>query len=85
VGISLERHDKEAVKVTHHTKLDGGDRFSMRTFGVHFVEVRVDPDLGTVRVARAVSRIAAGRIVNPEGRQPSDRLPRAGQRRRARP
>src|SRR5581483_5254004 len=32
----------------------------------HFVEMRVDPDLGQVRVARIVSAIGAGRIVNPK-------------------
>ena len=31
-----------------------------------FVEVRVDADLGTIRVARVVSAIAAGRILNPK-------------------
>ncbi|MBK3775177.1 molybdopterin-dependent oxidoreductase [Azospirillum brasilense] len=39
------------------------------TFATHsavFVEVRVDEDLGTVRVARVVSAIAAGRIINPK-------------------
>ena len=38
----------------------------MRAFGTQFVEVRVDPDLGTVRVARVVSRVAAGRLINPK-------------------
>jgi xanthine dehydrogenase YagR molybdenum-binding subunit len=36
-----------------------------RAFGAHFVEVHVDPLLGLVRVARVVSVIDAGRIVNP--------------------
>jgi xanthine dehydrogenase YagR molybdenum-binding subunit len=31
-----------------------------------FVEVRVDADLGTIRVARVVSAIAGGRILNPK-------------------
>ncbi len=31
-----------------------------------FVEVRVDEALGTIRVARVVSAIAAGRVVNPK-------------------
>jgi xanthine dehydrogenase YagR molybdenum-binding subunit len=38
------------------------------TFATHsavFVEVRVDEDLGMMRIARVVSAIAAGRIVNP--------------------
>jgi CO/xanthine dehydrogenase Mo-binding subunit len=33
-------------------------------FGAKFVEVRVDPDLGLVRVARVVSAIDGGRILN---------------------
>jgi CO/xanthine dehydrogenase Mo-binding subunit len=33
-------------------------------FGARFVEVRVDPDLGLVRVARVVSAIDAGRVLN---------------------
>ncbi|WP_051340402.1 xanthine dehydrogenase family protein molybdopterin-binding subunit [Azospirillum halopraeferens] len=41
---------------------------SRHTLGTHsavFAEVRVDEDLGTVRVTRVVSAIAAGRIINP--------------------
>jgi xanthine dehydrogenase YagR molybdenum-binding subunit len=34
------------------------------SFGAHFVEVRVDPDLGTVRVERVVSVVDGGRILN---------------------
>jgi CO/xanthine dehydrogenase Mo-binding subunit len=34
------------------------------SFGAQFVEVRVDPDLGTVRVERVVSVVDGGRILN---------------------
>ena len=37
---------------------------SMHSFGAHFCEVRVDADLGTVRVTRWVSVIGGGRILN---------------------
>ncbi|ALW83987.1 xanthine dehydrogenase [Hymenobacter sedentarius] len=37
---------------------------SMHSFGAHFCEVQVDPDLGTVRVTRWVSVHGAGRILN---------------------
>ncbi len=37
---------------------------AMHAFGAHFVEVRVDPDTGMVRVTRMVSAFAAGRILN---------------------
>jgi xanthine dehydrogenase YagR molybdenum-binding subunit len=32
----------------------------------HFVEVHVDPDLGTIRVARVVTAVDGGRILNPK-------------------
>jgi xanthine dehydrogenase YagR molybdenum-binding subunit len=35
-------------------------------YAAHFVEVHVDPDLGTVYVARVVSAIDGGRILNPK-------------------
>ena len=38
----------------------------MHAFGAHFVEVRVDSDLGMVRVGRVVTALAAGRIINPK-------------------
>lgn len=41
-------------------------RYSMHAFGAHFVEVRVDADSGEIRVPRATSVYAAGRIVNPK-------------------
>jgi xanthine dehydrogenase YagR molybdenum-binding subunit len=37
---------------------------SYKIFGAHFCEVRVDPDLGEVRVTRMVSAFAGGRILN---------------------
>jgi xanthine dehydrogenase YagR molybdenum-binding subunit len=39
---------------------------AMYSFGAHFCEVRVDPELGTVRVSRWVSVIGAGRVLNPK-------------------
>ena len=40
-------------------------RYSMHAFGAVFAEVAVDPDVGTIRVRRALGAYAAGRIVNP--------------------
>ena len=44
---------------------DDARQFSMHAFGAVFVEVAVDPDLGIVRVRRALGVYGAGRIVNP--------------------
>jgi len=39
-------------------------KFQRATHSAVFVEVRVDPEFGTVRVTRVVSAVAAGRIIN---------------------
>lgn len=41
-------------------------KYSMYSFGAMFAEVRVDEELGEWRVARVVSAIACGRILNPK-------------------
>jgi xanthine dehydrogenase YagR molybdenum-binding subunit len=43
---------------------DEKKEYSMHAFGAQFAEVRVDPDLGTVRVVRQLGAFAAGRILN---------------------
>jgi xanthine dehydrogenase YagR molybdenum-binding subunit len=43
-----------------------GTRAHAGAYAVHFVEVHVDPDLCTMRVARVVSAIDGGRILNPK-------------------
>jgi xanthine dehydrogenase YagR molybdenum-binding subunit len=42
-----------------------GTPYAMRTWGVIFVEIGVDPDFGLLRLRRAVGVYSAGRIVNP--------------------
>ena len=42
-----------------------GGGHSIHTYGAVFVEVRVDADLGLVRMPRCVAAYAAGRIINP--------------------
>ena len=44
---------------------DSGKGLAMRTFGAIFVEVGVDPELGLLRLRRAVGSYSAGRIINP--------------------
>src|SRR6202035_4152946 len=39
--------------------------YAMHAHGAVFAEVKVDPDLGQMRVARLVGAFAAGRIINP--------------------
>jgi xanthine dehydrogenase YagR molybdenum-binding subunit len=50
---------------TGATNPAAAERFAMHAHGAVFAEVRVDPELGQVRVSRLVGAFAAGRIVNP--------------------
>jgi xanthine dehydrogenase YagR molybdenum-binding subunit len=43
-----------------------GARYSSYSFGAHFIEVKVDPELGEVRVSRVAGAYSAGRIINPK-------------------
>jgi xanthine dehydrogenase YagR molybdenum-binding subunit len=43
----------------------GQTNYAMHAHGAVFAEVKVDPDLGQMRVARMIGVFAAGRIVNP--------------------
>lgn len=42
------------------------DEYACSTHSAVFIEVKVDESLGTVKVTRAVSAVAAGRVVNPK-------------------
>jgi xanthine dehydrogenase YagR molybdenum-binding subunit len=44
---------------------DPGKGFARHAFGAQFVEVRVDPATGEVRIPRALGMFACGRIINP--------------------
>ncbi|MGI4761458.1 MAG: xanthine dehydrogenase family protein molybdopterin-binding subunit [Janthinobacterium lividum] len=56
--------DAAAAKNADPTKKDQAGQHSMHSFGAHFCEVRVDMDLGTIRVSKWVSVIGAGRVLN---------------------
>lgn len=58
----IERLDESATVSPE----DRQKKYSMGTHSAVFAEVRVDEALGTVRVTRVVSAVAAGRIVNPK-------------------
>jgi xanthine dehydrogenase YagR molybdenum-binding subunit len=40
------------------------ERYAMHSFGAQFAEVRIDPDLGILRVSRLVGAFDAGRVMN---------------------
>lgn len=63
-GLKPEDHFRNFTTVATMRAPTDGD-YSMHSWCVHFVEVRVDEDFGTVRVARMVSALDSGRLYNP--------------------
>ena len=61
----LKRHGKDSLEADAESK-PGSEKkeYSMHAFGAHFCEVRVDEDLGSVRISRWTCAHACGRIMN---------------------
>jgi xanthine dehydrogenase YagR molybdenum-binding subunit len=61
----LTRNNRDVVEaVATSSPGEEWKKYSMHAFGAHFVEVRIDEELGVLRVTRFVTGIAAGRIIN---------------------
>jgi xanthine dehydrogenase YagR molybdenum-binding subunit len=64
---AAKRRNDGPVEATASSQRDPdlAARFSLHAFGAVFAEVAVDPDVGTIRVRRAVGAYGIGRVVNP--------------------
>lgn len=60
----LKRQNLPHVEASFDAKFDAKQQYSMHSFGAQFAEVRVDPDLGEVRVTKFVGAFGTGRILN---------------------
>lgn len=60
----LRRNSMDSIEATIDSNPNEEKKFSMHAFCADFVEVRVDEELGAVRVTRVVSACGAGRIMN---------------------
>lgn len=64
---ALKQNGGQAIEEKVTSKpVEGQEKFSPYAHSATFVEVKVDEDLGTVKVTRVVSAIAGGRIINPK-------------------
>ena len=63
----LARAGRASIKGTGKAAADPAlqGSYAMHAHGAVFAEVKVDPDLGQIRVSRLVGAFAAGRIINP--------------------
>ena len=63
----MRRHDLTEISETYEARPSPErDKYASLAHGAQFVEVKVDPDLGTVRVTRAIEVSACGKIINPK-------------------
>jgi xanthine dehydrogenase YagR molybdenum-binding subunit len=66
-GAIVTRSGEPEISAEFHTKeKEDRKKFATHSFGADFVEVRVDDELGEVRVIRVVGAFAAGKILNPK-------------------
>lgn len=61
----LNRKRLARAEGSFHSDMSKSEQHSCRSFGVHFVEVRWDPGISSLRVSRVVSAIDVGKVVNP--------------------
>ncbi len=67
IAAFLAKHKVPAIDITETSKSDPAARkFSIYSFSIHFVEVRVHPKTGVVRVTKVVTVADAGKIVSPK-------------------
>jgi xanthine dehydrogenase YagR molybdenum-binding subunit len=65
LSVLLERDGRRFIEAEAKTQSgEEKQKFSMHAFGAQFAEVRVDPDLGTIRVSRFVGAFDAGNLLN---------------------
>jgi xanthine dehydrogenase YagR molybdenum-binding subunit len=56
----------DRIEQERTTEPSGDHSRATNTHAAHFLEVKVDEQMGVVRITRAVSAVAAGRILNPK-------------------
>ena len=63
----LKQNNLTEIEETHEEKPSKErDKYAIAAHGAQFVEVKVDEDLGIVKVTRVVEATATGRIINPK-------------------
>ncbi|RYG25233.1 xanthine dehydrogenase family protein molybdopterin-binding subunit, partial [bacterium] len=62
----MRRHRLSEIAETHEARpSQERNKYATMAHGAQFVEVKVDPDTGMVRVTRAIEVTACGKIINP--------------------
>src|SRR5207302_2388217 len=62
----LMRSQLKSVEADGKFEHEENKKLGFQSFGAHFCEVKIDPDLPLVRVTRWVSVMNCGRVINPK-------------------
>ena len=63
----MKRNSLTEITETHESRPSPErQKYALLAHGAQFVEVKVDPDIGNVRVTRAIEVTACGKIINPK-------------------
>ncbi|MEM6403059.1 MAG: xanthine dehydrogenase family protein molybdopterin-binding subunit, partial [Cyanobacteria bacterium P01_D01_bin.116] len=60
----LSQNNLEQIEADYSFQPDQHQKYSKHAFGTQFVEVRIDPDFGEVRINRYTGAFACGKILN---------------------
>ena len=60
----LAKNNNEQIEVEYDAQPSQEKKYSKHAFGAQFVEVRIDPDFGEVRINRYTGAFACGKILN---------------------
>jgi xanthine dehydrogenase YagR molybdenum-binding subunit len=65
---AFQASGKDTLEETYQTTpiFGSNDELTFQSYGAHFVEVRVNEDIGRIRVSRIVSVFDCGRIISPK-------------------
>ena len=66
IPVTMRRSGLTEITETHEAQPSKErDKYALLAHGAQFIEVKVDPNLGNVRVTRAIEVTACGKIINP--------------------
>ncbi|MBV6625848.1 MAG: xanthine dehydrogenase family protein molybdopterin-binding subunit [Rivularia sp. (in: Bacteria)] len=60
----LQKNNQKQIEIEYDAKSNQEKEYSKHAFGAQFVEVRIDPDFGEVRINRYTGAFACGKILN---------------------
>ena len=60
----LAKNNQQQIEIEYDAQSSQDKKYSKHAFGAQFVEVRIDPDFGEVRINRCTGAFACGKILN---------------------